>query len=103
VIDLQGNADGKHCATCRRTYGIPVDDPQRCGCCLTGLSLDGIPVFPAQKPDGTWYSPVAGPDGGEAVQLPDGTWTFLIGPFEMFGSREEQIARCAAARAAGDW
>lgn len=103
MIDRQGNSDGKRCATCRRTYGLPVEDPQRCGCCLTGLSLDGIPVFPAQEDDGTWYSPVTGADGAEVAQLPDGTWTFLIEPFDLFGSREEQIALCAAARTAGEW
>jgi hypothetical protein len=90
------------CLTCKRSYGQTVDDPRRCGCCLTGLSLDGRPVFPQQAADGTWYSPVLGPGGGEVVQLSDGTWTFLL-PEDFFGSRENQIELAEARRSAGEW
>ena len=89
------------CPTCRRTYGMPVDVPGRCGCCLTGLSLDGRPVHPVQRPDGMWVSPVS---GAECLRLPDGTWTIYsempsLGPW----TREQQIERAMADRAAGIW
>ena len=89
---------GTPCPTCRRTYGAPVDDPRRCGCCLTGLSLDGQPVFPRQAPDGTWRDTVL---GDEVLQLGDGTWTFYLG--DELGSREQQIEWAETARAAGEW
>ena len=101
MTDLD-DARSAPCPTCKRTYGIPVDEPQRCGCCLTGLSLDGRPVFPEQAPDATWYSPVVGAEGGEVVQLSDGTWTHLL-EGEIFGTRDHQIERAEARRAAGQW
>lgn len=85
------------CPTCGRTYGSPVDAPDRCGVCLTGLSLDGHPVHPVQR-EGRWVSPIT---GAECAQLPDGTWTILI---EWGGwTREQQIADKAADRARGIW
>lgn len=85
------------CPTCGRTYGVPVEDPGRCGVCLTGLSLDGRPVHPVCR-DGRWVSPIT---GAECLQLPDGTWTVRV---EGLGwTREQQIADVAAARARGTW
>jgi hypothetical protein len=87
------------CPTCGRTYGTVVDVPDRCGCCLTGLSLDGRPVHPVRRADGLWISPI---NGAECLRLPDGTWTIYIGA-ELGWTREQQIERVAANRAAGVW
>lgn len=91
------------CPTCGRTYGIRVEDPNRCGCCLTGLSLDGRPVHPVQGPDGKWYDPIV--PSRECAQLSDGTWTILFdaATLAVLGwTREKQIAAAEARRAAGE-
>lgn len=93
--------ESQPCPTCKRTDGRPVDDPNRCGICLTGLSFNGYPIHPRQAIDGKWVSPIVGHDG-EVVQLPDGTWTSLL-PESVFGTREHQIEQVQARRAVGEW
>lgn len=88
---------GEPCPTCRATYGVPVSVPDRCGRCLTGLSLDGRPVYPVPIGDGKWGSPIT---GQETLALPDGTWTIWSRYF--FPNREDQIADVLARDAAGD-
>jgi hypothetical protein len=82
------------CPTCGRTYGSDVGVADRCGCCLTGLSLDGFPVRPVLRGN-EWVSPI---HGGKVLRLPDGTWTVALSDF--FGSAEEQIAAATADRSA---
>lgn len=77
---------GDSCPTCHRTYGVHVDRPDRCGLCLTGISLDGRPVHPVQGPDGAWINPVT---GDEALLLPDGTFTLWLP--QLWPTREAQI------------
>lgn len=85
------------CPTCGRTYGQPVDVPDRCGCCLTGLSIDGRPVHPVRNAD-RWISPLS---GSEVLQLPDGTFTHRWSGSDV--TAEQQIAHVTAERAAGRW
>jgi hypothetical protein len=96
------NQTAESCATCGRTYGAPVNDPDRCGCCLTGLSLDGQPVHPVRSGD-KWVSPIT---GAEAAQLPDGTWMIMLShrALESLGTtREHWLQLAADRRARGDW
>lgn len=63
------------CPTCGRTYGITVEIPDRCGVCITGMSIDGRPIYPKQQSDGSWRCPCC---GNEAARLPDGTFTHSV-------------------------
>lgn len=60
---------------CGRTYGEKLlTRPDRCGVCITGLSLDGRPVWPIppQRPGGRVTSPIA---GEPLILLPGNVWS----------------------------
>jgi len=88
------------CLTCRATYGVPVEDRGRCGRCLTGLSLDGRPIFPARRSDGSWDCPCC---GQKAIQLPDGTFMHAWTDGLLGATTAEMAERTASNRAAGIW
>lgn len=64
-------SDRQPCPNCGRTYGQCVGVADRCGVCLTGLSIDGRPIHPRQRPEGTWWCPCC---DTEALELRDGTF-----------------------------
>lgn len=88
------------CPTCRRTYGAPVDTPDRCGVCLTGISLDGQPIFPTRRANNQWHCPCC---GKEAIRLTDGTFMHAWTDGLLGATTEEMAAQTAANRAAGIW
>lgn len=66
---LNGPTLGRPCPMCGRTYGLALPDhPDRCGVCLTGLSLDGMPVHPDPV---TLLDPIG---GAPVLRLPGGIY-----------------------------
>lgn len=76
MLPARGRTSRTSCLTCDRTGGAVVADDQRCGYCLTGLSVGGRPVHPVETAPGRWVSPLS---GHEVVRQVDGTWVPLPG------------------------
>lgn len=106
IVDLgraaiTGPTLGRPCDTCGRTYGLALPHhPRRCGCCISGLSLDGMPVWPDPE---TGISPIT---GGRCIRLPGGVWSYeMTATAKALGldpSPEAELARSVRALLA-DW
>jgi hypothetical protein len=62
------------CPTCGASYGLRVDDPNRCGVCITGLSLDGNPITPVMGDDGVMRCPTCLALGATCDLIPHDEW-----------------------------
>jgi hypothetical protein len=63
-----------HCPTCDRTYGQVISDrPDRCGVCITGLSIDGRAIYPT-KIDGRLVCPMCRAHGATCNLVPHDEW-----------------------------
>jgi hypothetical protein len=65
----------RECPTCGTTYGTPVDGkPERCGVCITGLSLDGRPVRAVAGGDGIMRCSLCLSNGSSCELEPHDEW-----------------------------
>lgn len=63
------------CPTCNATYGEVIPDrPDRCGVCVTGLSLDGRPIYPVRGDDGVLRCPLCIGIGANCELEPSEDW-----------------------------
>lgn len=64
------------CPTCECTYSQAIPDrPDRCGRCITGLSLDGRPIYPTPDPvTGRMVCPTCRAIGANCSLVPHDEW-----------------------------
>lgn len=74
-FDEEDAVSGKQpCSTCGATYGQRIADrPDRCGVCITGLSLDGRAIYPVERA-GKMTCPTCSSIGANCKLIPHDEW-----------------------------
>jgi hypothetical protein len=69
-------SDKRPCPTCGATYGQVIPDhPGRCGVCVSGISIDGRPIYPQLDPaSGRMVCPMCRARGASCKLVPHDEW-----------------------------